>query len=312
MIVERIVEKALQKAQSAQAVLRTQEKSEVNFENDRLKSAESSQRTDILVKVMRDGKVGISSTTDPQDIEGVIDRALEAAEFGSLAHYAMPAAQPTQPVKTFDPALLLMGKPEMIQLGQGMMDMIKSSNAEILAAAVLNKSLIKSEFANSAGAAYADEHTDFNIGAGGQWVRGTDILFAGHSVGQKKRQVDPEDIAARAIQYFQMAERIAPLQSGELPVIFTPKGLVAILLSLLLGIDGKNVFLGESPLRDKLDTRIADARFSLVDDPLVAFGPRSSAFDDEGIPRRLTPLVENGVLRRFLYDLDTADRKSVV
>lgn len=312
MIVEQIVEKAMQKAQSVQAVLRTQETSEVNFENDHLKSAESSQRTDIQVKVIRDGLVGVSSTTDPTDIDGVVSRALEAAQFGSPAHYSMPVAQPVPSVKTYDPAILPLSKPEMIQMGQGMMEMIKSSNAEILASAVLNKNLVKTEFANSAGAVFADEHTDFNLGAGGQLVRGTDILFAGHSVGQKKRQVDSEDIAERAIQYFRMAERIAPVQSGEMPVIFTPGGLIAVLLSLIMGIDGKNVYLGESPLREKLGQVIANPRFSLLDDPLVEYGPNTSAFDDEGMPRRQTPLVENGVLRNFLYDLDTAGRAGVL
>lgn len=311
MIVEQIVEKAMQKAQSVQAILRSQETSEVNFENDRLKSAESSQRTDIQVKVVLDGKVGTSTTTDPTDIDGVVSRALEAAEFGSPAHYQMPAAQPTHPVRIFDPALLPLGKPEMIQMGQGMMEMVKAYNPEILAGAVVSKNLVKTEFANSSGASYTDEHTNFDLGAGGQLVRGTDILFAGHSVGQKKRQVDAEDIAERAIQYFRMAERIVPVQSGDLPVIFTPGGLVALLLSLSLGLDGKNVFLGESPLRDKLGQIIADPRFSLVDDPWVDYGPSTSAFDDEGVARRPTPLVENGVLRNFLYDLDTAGRAGV-
>ena len=87
MIVEKIVEKAMEKADAAQALMRTQETSAVDFENDKLKSAESSQRTDIQVKVVLDGKVGISSTTDPKDIEGVVKRALEAAEFGSPANF---------------------------------------------------------------------------------------------------------------------------------------------------------------------------------------------------------------------------------
>lgn len=100
MIVEQIVEKARQAVQSIQATLRTRETSEVSFENDRLKSAELSQRTDIQVKVIKDGKVGVSSTTDPEDVDGVIRRALEAAEFGSLAHFEMPGSQTIQPVKT--------------------------------------------------------------------------------------------------------------------------------------------------------------------------------------------------------------------
>ena len=308
MIVEQIVEKARQAVQSIQATLRTRETSEVSFENDRLKSAESSQRTDIQVKVIKDGKVGVSSTTDPEDVDGVIRRALEAAEFGSLAHFEMPGSQTIQPVKTFDSSLLPLAKPDMIQLGQGMMDMIKAYNGEILAGAGVTKSVQTVQFANSAGASYTQEHTNFDVGAGGVLVRGTDILYAGYGISQKKRLIDPEDIATRAIEYFRLAERIADIQAGEMPVIFTPNGLSALLLSLTLGLDGKNVYLGASPLRDKVGETIADPRFTLVDDPLVDYGANSSAFDEEGMPRQVLPLIEKGVLRNFVYDLDTAGR----
>jgi len=308
MNLEQIIEKAIQRAQSAQVMLTTHEKSEVRFENDRLKSAESSQRTDIQLKVIKDGKLGVSHTTDPGDVDGVVSRALEAVEFGSPVHFDISPARPIPEVKTYDPALLPLSKPEMIQLGQGMMEMIKAYNPEILASSGLGKTILKEEYANSSGAAYSTDHTNFYVGAGGQLVRGTDILSAGHGLDQKKRQVDTEDVATRAIEYFRLAERTAPLQTGEMPVIFTPSGLIALLLSLGLGLDGKQVFLGASPLSDKLGQVIADPRFTLMDDPLIDYGPNSSAFDDEGTPRQVTPLVEKGVLRNFIYDLDTAGR----
>jgi len=306
--VEKIIQKAMAKAQAAQATMVTSETSAVDFENDKLKSAESSQRTQIDLKVIIDGKVGSSSTTDPGDIEGVVERALEAAEFGSKAHFEIPDPQELDPVKIFDPQLLPLDKPEMIHIGQQMMDMIKSYNPEILAGAALKKTVSKVEYANSKGAGYTAEHTDFGLGAAGQWTRNTDILFAGQSLGQKKRAVDTEDIAAQAIEYFRDAEQIAPIESGEIPVIFTPEGLIVLLLSLGLAIDGKNVFLGASPLRDKIGRQIADPRLTLTDDPFVEYGPRSGAFDDEGISRKVTPLIEKGVLKNFIYDLDTAGR----
>lgn len=311
MIVEQIVAKALQKAQAAQAVMLTQETSSVDFDNDRLKSAESSQRTQIDVKVIVDGKVGMSSTTDPLDVEGVVGRALEAAEFGSPTHFEFPEPQSLEPVRVFDPALLPLEKPEMIRMGQQMMDMIKTYNPEILAGAAVQKVVYKVDYANSKGASYSSDHTEFNVGSGGQLVRGTDILFASQSVGQKQFAVDTEEIATQAIEYFRMAENIAPIESGEMPVIFTPSGLVALLLSLGLAIDGKNVLLGASPLRDKLGQPIASPSLTMIDDPTIAYGARTSSFDNEGVPRRITPLIENGVLRNFIYDLDTAGRAGV-
>lgn len=308
MIVEQIIQKAMGQADGAQAIMTTQETSAVDFENDRLKSAESSQRTSIHVKVIKDGKVGSSSTTDPADIDGVVSRALEAAEFGSPAHFELPGPGELQPVKIFDPELLPLQKPEMIRMGQQMMDMIKAYNPEILAGAGVNRTITRVEFANSRGATYAEEHTSFDVAAAGQWTRGTDILFAGHGVGQKKRALDTEDVAARAIEYFRMAEKIVPVESKPMPVIFTPGGFIAVLLSLALALDGKNVFLGASPLREKLGQPIAHPGFTLIDDPTVDYGPNTSAFDNEGVVRKVTPLVENGILRNFIYDLDTAGR----
>jgi PmbA protein len=311
MIASQIVRKALKKAQAAQAVMLTQETSAVDFDNDRLKSAESSQRTQIEVKVIVGGKVGISSTTDPQDVDGVIQRALEAAEFGSPAHFELPDAQTLETVKIFDPALLPLEKPEMIRMGQQMMEMVKTYNPEILAGASVNKTVYKVEYANSRGAEYSADHTEFNIGTGGTLVRGTDILFAGHGVGQKKRLVDTEEIATQAIEYFRMAEQIAPIESGEMPVIFTPGGLIALLISLGLAVDGKNVNLGASPLGDKLGKQIASPVLTIVDDPFIEYGPHTSAFDNEGVRRNVTPIIDKGVLRSFIYDLDTAGRAGV-
>jgi PmbA protein len=96
--------------------------------------------------------------------------------------------------------------------------------------------------------------------------------------------VDTEEIAAQAIEYFRMAEQTAPLESGEMPVIFTPGGSIALLLSLILAVDGKNVNLGASPLRDKLGQQIASPSLTIQDDPFVAFGPQTSAFDNESHP----------------------------
>jgi PmbA protein len=103
-----------------------------------------------------------------------------------------------------------------------------------------------------------------------------------------------------------MAERNATTRSGVMPVIFTPEGMKVLLYSPRFGFNGKQVFLGASPLRDKIGERIADERFTLLDDPLLDYGPLSGEYDAEGVPHRVLPLIEAGSVGNFLYDLDTA------
>ena len=73
-----------------------------------------------------------------------------------------------------------------------------------------------------------------------------------------------------------------------------------------MAFNGKAVLEGASPLRDKLGKQVFDKKLSLWDDATVAYGVGSYPFDDEGVPSQRLPLVTNGVIANFLYDLQTA------
>jgi len=306
--VEQLVEKAMRKAQAAQAIVRQTESSEVTFEKDRLKSTTASQRTQIELKVIVDGHVGSSSGTDMEDLDGVVSRALETAPFGRAATFEFPSPQDCPRVKVYDERVIGASTAEMVAMGEEMVALIKEYNPNILVDAGVAKDTGRIELANSAGTALTSEDTDFAAWSEGVLIRGTDVLSTQHALAGKRWGLDHGAIAQEVIHYFRLAEKLVPIESGNLPVILTPAAAAILLLPLYLGLDGKNVLLGSSPLADDQGNRIADGRFSLVDDPLVDFAAGSSPFDGEGVPRRRTPLIESGVVANFLYDLDTASR----
>jgi PmbA protein len=94
--------------------------------------------------------------------------------------------------------------------------------------------------------------------------------------------------------------------SKKLPVVFTPNGAITLLLPLVFGLNGKSVHMGISPLKGRVGETVLDPRFSIADDATLSRGVRSSGFDDEGMSASKNPLVGGGVLRGFLYDLQTA------
>lgn len=308
MIAGQLVEKAMQAAQGAQASVRHTESSSVSFENDQLKSTRSAQRTEIEVKVILDGKIGMSVTTDVADLGGVVGRALEAAQFGSTTHYTLPGPGASTEVRVYDQGIVPLSKPEMIDLGREMMGEIKAYNPEILVETGVNKHVRQVEFANSAGVAFREDSTDLTLYASGQLIRGTDILESGYGASAKRRQATPKEVAGKAIHWFRLGERNAAIRSADMPVILTPEGVSVLALTLQLALDGKNVLLGSSPLAGRVGEDIADARFSYSDDPLIDWASRSSRYDGEGVVRQTTPLIEEGILRSYLYDLDTAGR----
>ncbi len=308
MIVDDLIKKGLERAQGVQATLNRSESDHVSFENDKLKSVKSSQGTTISVKVIVDGKVGLSHTTDVTDLDGAVERAWDAAAFGSPAHFSFPPPGELPEVNTYDRAVPEVSKAEMVDLGNEMMAVVKDYNPDILLSAGLKKVVSNTEFVNSAGARFTSERTQFKLGMNGQLVRGTDILWAGDSFGWRKRDIDHIGVAEKTVKLFRMAEKTVPIRSENMPVILAPEAMNLLLLALHMGLNGKNVLLGASPLAGRLGEGIAGETFSIKDDPLIDYAVGSGAFDGEGVPHQVTPLIVGGEIKNFLYDLDTAGR----
>lgn len=69
--------------------------------------------------------------------------------------------------------------------------------------------------------------------------------------------------------------------------------------------EGKSLFIG------KLGQKIASEKFQLVDDPFEATGSSLRPFDDEGAASQKTVLLEKGVLKNFLTNLEYAKKMNL-
>ena len=80
---------------------------------------------------------------------------------------------------------------------------------------------------------------------------------------------------------------------------------------LLIAFNGKSVIQGSSPLTGKIGMKLFDERISIHDDSTIPMRPGSRPWDDEGVPSRKLPLIKDGVLQNFIYDLKTAAQAGV-
>lgn len=103
-----------------------------------------------------------------------------------------------------------------------------------------------------------------------------------------------------------------PLKTGRYKAYFEPKAfaqLVGMMGWFLLS--AKNVLEGKSLLAGKIGQKIASEIFTLVDDPTLPEGLASRPFDAEGTAARRTVFIENGVLRTFAHNSETAHKMGV-
>jgi PmbA protein len=91
-------------------------------------------------------------------------------------------------------------------------------------------------------------------------------------------------------------------------VIFDPTVARALLGGIISAVNGERVLQGASFLKDLMGKQFASPLLTLVDDGTMARSMGSSPFDGEGVPTQKTILVENGVLKNFIYNTKAAKR----
>jgi PmbA protein len=149
--------------------------------------------------------------------------------------------------------------------------------------------------------------TTFSVGLEATVVRDTDMLFVWEGETRCRPLKDTATITEPLHRKLEMAQRVVAAPQGEVPVIFTPRGVASVLLGpLLTGFNGRSIVQGASPLVGKLGQEVLDSRITIWDDPTIPYAPGSRACDDEGIPSGRLPLVNEGVIANYLYDLQTA------
>ncbi len=89
-------------------------------------------------------------------------------------------------------------------------------------------------------------------------------------------------------------------------MIFEPRIARSLLGNIFEAVDGRAIYRKASFLAGKLGEKIADERFTLIDDGTLPGLFGSSPFDDEGVPSRRTPVIERGVLKNYLLNTYTA------
>jgi len=310
-MIERALARAAQRAQAAEISVSTRHSVTAEYEDDRLKNVAVAQTTDLGVRVIVNGKLGAAHTTDPAQAEDVVSRAIELAEFGSEAKFQFPGASDHPAVKTFDPAVEAIPKESLVADGAEIRDLIKAYNQDIKAFAYVGWEAIDRRIINSSGLDVSNRSTACEIFGGGILIRGTDMLTVYHGRSWRRPPAPPREIAERAVEQFRLAERTATVAPKSMPVILAPRASSLLLLAPQMGVNGKNVLKGDSPLAGRLGEKIASEAFSLTDDATIDYTPRSEPFDGEGVPRRQIPIIENGRLNAFLYDLETAGKAGV-
>ncbi len=304
---EKLLSAAERNADQAEVFYSSMTDTPVIFEANRLKQLQTNESVLVALRIIRDGRIGFSSATTVADADSLVSRAVEVAQFGASAGFELPGKQVYQETAVYDSEVGNFDIEKMVTIGERLISRVREHTPDLQCDASVDKGTALVRLLNSRGGDACFERSFFGVGLEGNLIRGTDMLFVGESESSCHLIRETDDLLSSVVRQLELSRQVASVATGRLPVLFTPHGVVsAFVAPLSVAFNGRTIVQGVSPLVNRIGEKVFSEKLSLWDDATIAYRPPSRPCDDEGVPSRRIPLVDQGTVSGFLYDLQTA------
>jgi len=168
------------------------------------------------------------------------------------------------------------------------------------------------QIANSVGLLVEDHRVRTQLAVSAVAARDGEIQTGSHNIGKEQgmelfETYTPEIIAERAARQAMTNLYAGPAPSGPMPVVMT-NGWGGVLFHEACGhgLEADAIHKHASVFAGRIGEQLAHPAVTAIDDATIPGEWGTFGVDDEGQPAQRTVLIENGVLRDYMYDLKTS------
>jgi len=311
---EKLLQQACKKVDSAELFKAKSKTIPVNFEVNRLKSIDISESEGKALRVINKGRIGFSSFTGSEDFDLMVEKAAATSEFGSEASFNFPLEvkrSGKEKINIYDGKVADKSIEEMVKVGEGIVKGLENFSQKLRCDVTVLKNYSEIEYGNSRGGNFSYSKTAIACSVMVQKIKRQDMLMIYSSLESGKDNLELEELTSEIIENLKWGEKIVPVESGKIPVIFTPKAALVLILPIISGLNGKMVLKKISPLATRKNKKLWSDLLTFYSDGTIDFALGSAPFDDEGVEMKRVPLVKKGKIKNFYYDLQTAGMAGV-
>lgn len=292
-------------ADQADAAVKTDVITSLRFRGESLREAHHAEAVGANLRLVVDGRIGLAGTTVAGH-EGLVEAAVASARVGDEGRLFYPEPAPTAEPVVHDASVAAADLDDLESAGALIGEQVEDDRTSV--DLHLERSIGNVHVTNTRGVDKSFGVTGVAIDITATRTYGARSVMARSWWGGIGLPTD-EDVALLVHdlqQRFAWAETAVTAKDGPVVVCLTPRAVASLLRPVRHALRGMSLNYGTSPLRDRVGTAIFDERITVVDDPLLDGRPGSRPIDDEGVVCRRLQLIEGGVLRAGIYDLETA------
>lgn len=267
------------------------------LEGENLDSVEESEDFGIGVRVIKDKKVGFAYSSK-KDYE-VVYKAMENLVPDEYTSFSVPKSY-KHPKGMFYESVINLSEKELIDALFEMAEILKENKITTVSGGVSN-SYDHSRIVNSNGVDVEEKNT-FYSGS----IAGINNGETAYDYLTKNNIFDVKELAENVVEFLKNPNAIKTEFTGN--IVLDQRALNSLLsYTLIPAFNAENVQRNRSVLKDNLGEEVFGEKITIEDDGTRDYSLYSSVVDGEGTPTQKTILVENGVLKNYLYDIKRAN-----
>ncbi len=276
----------------------------ISFEQNELKILQNKNVTGIGLRIFENSRVGYSYTNDVTTFEDVVDFARESARYGKELDLDLPEESELPSLSIYND--ILWDERGWVNKGKEIIRKIESISRDVKIDIDFTKAIMDVELFNSEGFYGRYKKTLYAFTISGFAVLDSGFTFVFEVESSTRLFSDIDRAIDELLEKLDRARRASKIKSGNMPVIFAPLSMMSLIRSISLGVDAVNVKRGISPLKDRIGDKVLSEKITILDNPYDYDLTGVKPFDGEGVPTRITKVIENGVLKTYLHNLETA------
>ena len=261
------------------------------------------------------GKMGYASTEElsPEQAASIVEKAMDNASVLEAEEpvFLVSGGQAYTPIQRENPSIPL--AQNLVQRVLQVQGMLYATDPAVTEGSITRGIGLQGRIAicNSKGLDLDREYTMNAIMVGAVVTDGTDKANDYQLELGDIAQIDAQALTRKATGIALSKLGGEPAPTGVYPVVFDPEAM-SDLLDTFSGIfDGEAAQKGLSKLKGQEGNTIASDVVTVIDDPFHPENPMSMSFDAEGSPTYRKNVIEKGVLKTLLHNLQSANMAGV-
>lgn len=316
---DHVLNTALQKGVDEADVFIAVDKS-LNFsiEKDHIGSVSGHKENGLGIRVIKNKKIGFAYVTNIKDkkkIEFIIEKAVKLSKLSErYENLSLPLDKPT--IKyipmTYDKKISMAESDECLNLMSQAINAAHEIDKNItVSGGGLSIGETITIIANTNGSFIENKSTFLSFGISTLLKR--QEATSGFEIVESKTldNINPVIVGEKAAKLAKDMQGSKEAESGKVTAIFMPYAFISLIEGTIIpALYADKAHRNATMFSNKLGEVVVDNNLTIYDNPLMEGGLNSSPTDDELMPSKKTVLVEDGVLRNYLYDQKTACRYS--